>query len=137
MSKDAKHTGLAGEVSMEQMSAFFKAVESFIQSNHLERELEKAYYTRVQFEVRRSFYLEFNNKDNKDPHAQQRYKAFISTEPCRTAINRSYMPKSGFKQNIVNVLIEHGCFRLYNMILLFHKIKTRRRYAKDRAYNVS
>ena len=26
MSKDAKHTGLAGEVSMEQMSAFFKVL---------------------------------------------------------------------------------------------------------------
>ncbi len=109
----------------DEMNRFFDAVRSFIQNNHLESELEKGFYTRAQFEVRRSFYLEFNNADNKDPSAKQRYKAFINLEPYKTAIKKNYMPRSGFKQNILNMLIEHGCVRMYNAILWIHDLKSR------------
>lgn len=103
------------------MDIFFKHVASFIEKNHLEETLEKAYYTRAQLEVRRSFIFEFFHPENSNDDSREDYLRFISQEPYYTAIKRNYLPGKGIKGKTKQFLMENGYGKLFNCLKRFSK----------------
>lgn len=105
------------------MDVFFERIKIFLQESDLEKDLEKAYFARAQFEVRRSFYLEFFNPSNSNPNAKKLFKAFIQKEPYSTALKKDYLPKRNFKSRLYNYFIEHGFYRMYKITKIIQKRK--------------
>lgn len=93
----------------DDMEVFFDRVAVFLKDNNLTNDLEKAYYLRAQFEVQRSFLLEFFHPDNKDKNARNKYMSFIQHEPYYTALSKNYLPyRGGIRAKIKRYLINHG-----------------------------
>ena len=104
----------------KDMDVFFRRTEEFLRENHLETRLEKAFYARAQYEVKRSFCYEFFHRMNKDPHAGRKYRQFIRKEPYRTALQKDYFPKINSKQQVLFIMVKYGwggAYRLYVRIL--------------------
>ena len=104
------------------MDIFFKHVAAFIEKNHLEEALEKAYYTRAQVEVRRSFTLEFFHPDNPNGNTRDDFLRFISQEPYYTAIKRNYLPGKGIRGKIKQFLMENGHGKFFNYLTSVFKV---------------
>ena len=95
----------------KDMDVFFEATKRLLNKYGLTKDLEKAYYLRAQFEVRRSYDLEFFNPQNNDPDARKHFKEFISKEPYKTALKRGYLTRGSIPNRFKFFLIEHGMNR--------------------------
>ena len=112
----------------DDMDVFFKRVITFIKSNNLENYLEKAYYTRVQFEVEHCAVSEFFHPDNKNRNAKALFRAFIKKEPYYTALKMNYIHNDkrvkgdkGIKGTIKYYIILHGYGELFLIVRTIHK----------------
>lgn len=103
------------------MDVFFERAKLFIQNNHLNKELEKAYYTRAQTEVSRAFSLQFFHPQNQDTKARSAYLEFIQKEPYHTALQKKYIQPGNIRQKMMQTIIIRGWGRLYNMIKTIKK----------------
>ncbi len=106
----------------EDMNVFFKYVAAVLKNNHLEGALEKAYYTRAQVEVRRSFKFEFFHPENSNGNSKADFLRFISQEPYYTAIKRNYLPGKGIKGKTKQFLMENGHGKLFNIAKIVIKV---------------
>ena len=108
------------------MNAFFRAVDYFINENNLGKYLEEAYFVRAFYEVQRCIRQEFYHKDN-DNHKESRYRdatRFIQSEPYRTAIEKKYPYMRTFKNRVISKILRYGCFDTYVMLYkIWNKIK--------------
>lgn len=113
------------------MDVFFGRVKAFMTEHHLERELERAYYVRAQFEVNRSIRLEFFHPDNKQPGAVKTFRRFIAKEPYRTALSAAYQTRGGRMERLRLFLLRHGMVRAMRAIGRTHglyvQLKRKRR----------
>lgn len=98
------------------MDVFFEHVATFLKKERIERELETAYYTRVQFEIGRALELEFFNPRNSNKNRKKEFKEFIGKHPYRTAIRKYYFERKDIKGKIKLFLIKNGYGR--TLILL-------------------
>jgi len=97
------------------MDIFFERTADFLKKAGLDKELEKGYYTRVQFEIGRSFRLQFFNPKNKDPHPRKTYLEFVSKEPYRTALKKGPLAGKNPAQRLFRYLMmKKGYGNLYN-----------------------
>lgn len=97
------------------MDVFFNKIWSFICNNNLEESLERAYYTRVQFEIVRSVSLEFFHPNNDDKNLQDSFLSFIHKEPYYTAMKKNYfLSERGMKGRIKYYLILHSQKKLFS-----------------------
>lgn len=100
----------------KDMDVFFEKIKNFISVNHLNTELDKAYYLRSQIEVGRVFSLEFFNTENKNTNRRKTYLAFIARDPYRTALNKNYMPGGGIKRRLFQYMIKRGYGEIYQAL---------------------
>lgn len=105
----------------KEMDVFFQRMKDFLEQYKLMKDLEKAFYLRAQFEVDRSFCLEFFHLLNQDRNARKHYKDFIGREPYKTALGRDYLPRKTIRQKIFGFLVMHGYGDIYRLI---RKLKT-------------
>ena len=103
----------------KDMDVFFEATKKLLDRYGLFEDLEKAYYLRAQFEVRRSYDLEFFNPQNTDPDAKKHFKEFISKEPYRTAVKRRYLRQWSRPHQLKDYLIDHGMIRTLDVCKVF------------------
>ncbi len=94
------------------MDVFFARVKAFMTRFHLEKELERAYYIRAQFEVKRSIKLDFSHPDNQDPGAIRAYRRLVAKEPYRTAMRPEYLLNNNLKGRLKLAMVRHGWFGL-------------------------
>ena len=99
------------------MDVFFEKTKKMLIQNGLFSDLEKAYFLRAEFEVDRSFYLEFFNLQNKDKRARKEFKEFIRKEPYQTALLKEYLPRENYRQRIFRFLVKKGYGNIYKTIL--------------------
>lgn len=105
----------------KEMDVFFQRMKAFLERYKLTKDLEKAYYLRAQFEVDRSFYLEYFHLLNHDRNARKHYKDFIGKEPYKTALRRDDLPRKTIRQKLFGFLVTHGYGDIYRLI---RKLKT-------------
>ena len=92
-----------------QKKHFFEACQEFMRAHDLEKELETAFYTRVQYETLASFRLEFFHPLNKDPEAGKKYRRILRQEPVRTAMKRRYIPGgTTWKSKLLFIMVKQG-----------------------------
>ena len=110
----------------EDMDVFFDRVKAFMVRFHLEKELERAYYLRVQFEVKRCISLEYFNANNKDPDAAKKYRRFVAKEPYRTGLRPEYLLDNRPLKRLKLFMIRHGQIRFLNRLSGIHGSALRR-----------
>ncbi len=93
------------------MDVFFDRVKAFMTRFGLEKELERAYYIRAQFEIDRCIRLEYFHPDNKQPGAAGALRRFIAKEPYRTALKSEYLLEGGRTRRLRLFLLRHGMVR--------------------------
>ena len=104
-----------------EMDVFFQKMRDFLGRYELMNDLEMAYYLRAQFEVDRSFYLEYFHLLNHDRNARKQFKDFIGKEPYKTALSRGFLPRKTIRQKMFGFLVSHGYGDIYRLI---RKLKT-------------
>jgi len=94
------------------MDVFFEKLQNCIINYGYDKSLERAFYTRVQFEIGRCFNNEFFHPDSKGV-TKKDYQNFISKEPYCTAIRLDYLESHGIMASIRKNLIVHGHGYIY------------------------
>ena len=100
---------------------FFEQMLNYLKIIGLEKELERAYYVRAEFEAGRIMTSVFFHPKNNDSKARDSYLSYIQKEPYRTALKKDFMPERGLRGKVKRYLIKRGYGNSFIIIKNFWK----------------